>query len=105
VHSASWYSSEYYIAQVEHANGPFNSMSFLGCDPERASCFSWSVDNAGFANEYWGEADGDTWRFTGKQARATIMFSDDGRTQTHHWEFKPEGKWITLCHGVATRIG
>jgi len=79
-------------------------MSFLGWDAARGSYFSWSIDNGGFANDYRVDVAGDTWRFTGNQARAAITFSDDGHTQTHHWEFKPEGEWITLCDRVATRI-
>lgn len=48
--------------------------------------------------------DGNTWTCDGEQERATITFSDDGHTQTHHWEYRPEGDWITLCDRVATRI-
>ncbi len=104
VHSARWYSGEFFILQDEHANGPFDTLSFLGWDPGRDLYFSWTIDNGGFANNYEVDVDGDTWRFTGEQARATITFSDDGRTQTHHWEFKPEGEWVTLCDRVATRV-
>lgn len=104
VHSAHWYSGGFFIVQDEHANGPFDTMSFLGWDPERGRYFSWSIDNGGFANKYQVDVDGATWHFTGEQARATISFSDDGRTQTHHWEFKPEGEWVTLCDRVATRV-
>jgi len=104
VHSAHWNVGEYFIVQEEHANGPFDTMSFLGWDPERQSYFSWSIDNLGFANDYLVNVDKNTWHFTGKHARATVTFSDGGRTQTHHWEFNPDGEWVTLCDRVAKRV-
>lgn len=70
IHTARWHSGPQFVVQDERANGPFDTMSFLGWDQERAS----------------------------------ITFSDDGRTQTHHWEFRPEGEWIALCDRVARRV-
>lgn len=62
------------------------------------------IENHGSAREYLVTVEGDVWTFTGEHERATIAFGDAGRTQTHHWEFRPEGEWITLCDRVATRI-
>ena len=104
VHSARWHSGDFFVVQDERANGPFDTMSFLGWDPDRSTYFSWSIENHGFAREYLVSVDGDTWTFTGDQERATVTFSDEGRTQTHHWEFRPNGEWITLCDRVATRV-
>lgn len=104
VHSARWHSGEYFVVQDERANGAFDTMSFLGWDRERQTYFSWSIENHGFAREYLVSVDGDTWRLSGDQERATITFSDDGRTQTHHWEFRRQGAWIPLCDRVATRV-
>ncbi|NQX14212.1 DUF1579 family protein [Microbacteriaceae bacterium VKM Ac-2855] len=104
VHSARWHSGGYFVVQDERANGPFDTMSFLGWDDDRGTYFSWSIENHGFAREYLVERDADTWRFDGPTERASIVFSDGGRTQTHHWEFKPNGEWITLCDRVATRV-
>jgi hypothetical protein len=92
------------VVQDERANGPFHTRSFLGWDPNRGTYFSWSIENHGFAREYLVAVDGVIWTFTGDQERATITFGDDGRTQTHHWEFRPEGDWITLCDRTATRV-
>lgn len=105
IHSARWHSGEQFVVQDERANGPFDTMSFLGWDAERETYFSWSIENHGFAREYLLSVDEHTWTFSGDQERATITFSEDGRTQTHHWEFRPDGEWITLCDRVATRIG
>lgn len=104
VHTARWHSGDRFVVQDERANGPFDTMSFLGWDQERGTYFSWSIENHGYHREYLLTRDGDTWTFTGAQERATIRFSDGGRTQTHHWEFRPEGEWITLCDRVAHRV-
>lgn len=90
--------------QDEHADGPFDTMSFLGWDPDRETYFSWSIENHGFAREYLLTVDGNTWTFTGDHERATVTFDADRRTQSHHWEFRPEGEWITLCDRVAARV-
>lgn len=104
VHSARWHSGGYFVVQDEHANGPFDTMSFLGWDPDRETYFLWSIENHGFSREYLLSVDGDVWTLTGEHERATITFTDGGRTQTHHWEFDPEGEWITLCDRVASRV-
>lgn len=104
VHSARWHSGGFFVVQDERANGPFDTVSFLGWDPQRGTYFSWSIENHGFSREYRLRQDGNTWRFDGATERATVLFSDDGRTQTHHWEFKPEKDWIPLCDRTASRV-
>lgn len=104
VHSARWHTGNFFIIQDERANGPFDTMSYLGWDAERHAYFSWNIENHGFARQYLLKHNGQTWTLTGDTERAIITFSDDGRTQTHHWEFRPNGQWITLCDRVATRI-
>jgi hypothetical protein len=104
VHNARRHSGDQFVIQDERANGPFHTVSFLGWDQERGTFFSWSVENHGFNREYLVTVDDDTWTLTGGSERATITFSDGGRTQTHHWEFRPNGEWITLCDRVAHRV-
>ncbi|MHA7241544.1 hypothetical protein [Arthrobacter sp. TMS1-12-1] len=104
VHSARWHTGNFFVIQDERANGPFDTMSLLGWDAERHAYFSWNIENHGFARQYLLEHNDQTWTLTGDTERATITFSDDGRTQTHHWEFQPNGQWITLCDRIATRI-
>lgn len=104
VHSARWHSGGFFIVQDERANGPFDTMSFLGWDQERGTYFCWNIENHGFSREYHLDVDGDEWRFTGATERATITFSEEGRVQTHHWELKSDDDWATLCERVATRV-
>ncbi|THG30635.1 DUF1579 family protein [Naasia lichenicola] len=104
IHSARWHVGEFFVLQDERANGPFHTMSFLGWDPDRGGYFSWSVENHGFAHQYSLAKDGLTWTFTGENERATVTFSAHGHQQTHHWEHRPEGEWVTLCERVATRV-
>lgn len=104
IHTARWHTGEQFIIQDERANGPFETMSFLGWDPERETYFSWSIENHGFSREYLVTVDGHVWTLAGDEERATVTFSDDGTTQTHHWEFRPDGEWVTLCDRVATRV-
>lgn len=99
-----WHSGEYFIVQDERANGPFDTMSFVGWDPERGTYFSWSVENHGFSREYLVSVEADTWTFTGDQERATLTFSDEGRTLTHRWEYRPKGEWVALCDRVDSRV-
>jgi hypothetical protein len=58
----------------------------------------------GFYRDYPVTRVGKVWTFSGKTERATITFSDDDRTQTIAWEWKPAGTWLPLCDRVATRI-
>lgn len=104
IHTARLHSGGRFIVQDERASGPFDTLALLGWDTERGTYFSWSIENHGFAREYLLTVDGDEWTYTGEHERAVITFGDEGRTQTHHWEFRPDGEWITLCDRVATRV-
>ena len=104
IHIARWHTGEHFIVQDERANGPFNTMSFLGWDPDRQTYFSWSIENHGFAREYLLTRDGLTWTFAGPSERATVSFSGRGHIQTHHWEQRLADDWIPLCDRVATRV-
>lgn len=104
VHSARWHSGGQFVVQDERASGPFDTMSFLGWDQERGTYFSWSIENHGFNREYLVTVEDRVWTFAGESERATITFDADGRTQTHFWEFRPDGEWIPLCDRVAHRV-
>ena len=54
--------------------------------------------------EYAVSRDGKVWTLSGDTERATITFSDDDRTQTIVWEWKPADRWLPLCDRVAKRI-
>jgi hypothetical protein len=104
VHSARWHSGQFFVVQDEHANGPFDTLSFLGWDAEAERYFSRSIENHGFSRDYTLSVDGATWTFSGNWERATYRFSDSGDTQTIAWERKRGGAWLPLCDRVATRV-
>ncbi|WP_413320157.1 hypothetical protein AA0Z99_05335 [Agrococcus sp. 1P02AA] len=55
----------------------------------------WSADGTA----YGADADGSPWR-----SIHSARWNTGGRTQTHHFEFRPEGEWITLCDRIAHRV-
>lgn len=104
IHTARWHSGEFFVIQDERANGPFDTLSFLGWDPEAGRYFSRSIENHGFARNYTLTVDGDTWTFTGDQERATHTFTESGTRQDIHWERNVDGTWLPLCDRVAHRV-
>jgi|APMI01.1.fsa_nt_gi hypothetical protein len=114
IHTARWYSGEFFVVQDEHANGPFDTLMLLGWDAEEGRYFARTVSNLGFARDYTMEltgsdgsdgADGGlTWRLSGASERATYRFVDDGRNQEISWEWRPDGEWLPLCDRTARRI-
>ena len=71
---------------------------------ETGACFARSFENHGFYRDDPVTRDGKVWTFSGETERATITFSNDDRTQTIAWEWKPDGAWLPFCDRVATRI-
>lgn len=103
-HSARWHSGEFFVVQDEHANGPFDTLGIYGWDAEAGRYFARTFENHGFCRDYTVTVDGDTWTFTGEHERATHTFSEDGRTQTIAWEWRPDDEWLPLCDRVARRV-
>lgn len=103
-HSARWHSGGFFVVQDERANGPFDTLAFLGWDGGAGRYFGRSIENHGFARDYTLTVDGSTWTFAGDHERATCVFDDRGDTQTISWEWRPRGDWLPLCDRVATRI-
>lgn len=104
VHSGRWHSGGYFLIQDEHANGPFDTLSVMGWEPDEQRYFARSFENHGFCRDYTVTVDGDTWTISGEHERATITFGDEGRTQTIAWEWRPRGDWLPLCDRVAKRV-
>lgn len=104
IHSARWYSGNYFIVQDERANGPFNTLSVLGWDIEAERYFARTIENHGFARDYTMTVDGHVWTLTGEHERASFTFSEDGRTQDVSWQWKPASEWLPLCDRTASRI-
>lgn len=76
----------------------------MGVDPKTGAMFARSFENHGFMREYAVARDGKAWSLTGDSERATIVFSEDDRTQTIAWEWRPHGTWLPLCDRVARRV-
>ncbi len=105
-HRAYWHTGAFFLVQDERARPGgevFDTLSVMGVDPETGGYVARAFENHGFYRHYPVARDGNVWTFSGETERATIVFSDDGRTQTITWEWKPDGAWLPLCDRVATR--
>jgi hypothetical protein len=105
-HTAMWHTGKFFLIQDERATtagGPFDTLSVLGVDANTGGYFARAFENHGFYRHYDVAVDGDVWTFTGETERARIEFSDDRRTQTITWEWRPRDQWLPLCDRVATR--
>ena len=106
-HKGYWHTGEFFLVQDERARPGgtvFDTLSVMGVDAENGAWFARSFENHGFYRDYPVTREGKVWTFSGETERATITFSDDDRTQTIAWEWKPQGTWLPLCDRVATRI-
>lgn len=104
IHSAHWYSGNYFVVQDERAKGPFDTLSLLGWDMDAGRYFARTIENHGFARDYTLTVDGRVWTFSGAHERATHRFSEDARTQEIAWEWKRDDTWLPLCDRTAHRV-
>jgi hypothetical protein len=105
-HTGYWHSGEFFLVQDERATTggkPFDTFSVMGVDARSGLYFAWSFENHGFYRQYDVANDGRVWTVTGRSERARIEFSEDGRTQTITWEWRPKDQWLPLCDRVARR--
>lgn len=103
-HTARWHSGKFFLIQEEKANGPFDTHSILGIDARTGQYFASTFENHGFHRHYSVQREGNTWVFTGETERARHVFSEDGNTQTIHWEWKPGEDWLPLCDRLARKV-
>jgi hypothetical protein len=106
-HSAYWHTGGFFLVQDERASvddGPFDTLSILGVDPDTGGGFLRSFENHGFQRCYALRVEGRVWTLDGAQERARIELSADGRTQNIHWEWRPQDGWLPLCDRVAVRV-
>ena len=105
-HTARWHTGEFFIVQDERAivgGAPFDTLCVLGVDQATGHHFARTFENHGFHRHYDVIVDGRVWTFTGLRERAHVELSDDGRTQTITWEWRPHDRWLPLCDRVARR--
>ncbi|RYG35331.1 MAG: DUF1579 domain-containing protein [Burkholderiales bacterium] len=106
-HTAHWHTGEFFLIQDERAivgGKAFDTLGYMGVDPATGRYFSQSIENHGFERRYEMSVNGNVWKMSGEHERATITFSQDGRTQDIKWEWKPSGVWLPLCDRTAHRI-
>ena len=104
-HTGRWYTGEFFLVQDEKAlpgSAEFDTLSVMGIDPTTGNYFVRSFENHGFYRHYDLTVNGDRWEISGEHERATTIFSNDNRTQTIAWEWKPEDTWLPLCVRTAT---
>jgi hypothetical protein len=105
-HVGHWHTGEFFLIQDEKARvggKPFDTLSIMGVDARTGRCFARSFENHGFYRHYDVEVAGRIWRLIGDTERARLEFSEDGRTQTIVWEWKPADTWLPLCDRKAVR--
>jgi hypothetical protein len=77
----------------------------MGVDVGSGEYFAKNFENHGFDRHYDVAVDGRAWSLRGVTERAHIEVSEDGRTQTIVWEWRPRNLWLPLCDRTALRIG
>ena len=105
-HIGKWHTGEFFLIQDERAvvgGQPFDTLSVMGVDAKTGHHFARTFENHGFYRHYDVLVDGRVWTVTGERERARIAFSEDGRTQTITWEWRPADRWLPLCDRVARR--
>ena len=105
-HTGKWHAGEFFLIQDEQAvvgSTSLHTLSVMGVDERTGHHFARTFENHGFYRHYDLRVNGGIWTLTGERERARIQFSEDGRTQTINWEWRPEDRWLPLCDRVARR--
>ena len=102
-----WHAGKFFIVQREDARiglGTLITHSVIGYDEPSGGYVAHAFENHGFYRRYTVRVDGRIWTFSGDTERARIEFSEDGRTQTVTWEWRPlDDEWLPLCDRVNVR--
>ena len=83
---------------------PLDTLKVMGVDPANGRYFARWFENHGYYRHYDVDVAGSVWTLSGKTERARISFSEDKRTQTITWEWRPEDGWLPLCDQIARRV-
>ena len=82
----------------------FQGAEIMGDDEAEGRYFTRMFDSAGHHPNYCANANGDIWKFTKAQSRATVTVAEGGDKMTVNREWKNGGKkWLPLCDRVALR--
>ncbi len=107
-HRCYWHTGRFFLIQDEKAlpgGETFDTLTVMGVDVDSGEYFARNFENHGFYRKYDVTVDDRVWSIRGATERAQIEFSEDGRTQTIVWEWKPRDRWLPLCDRTARRIG
>ncbi len=110
VHTTRWHTGGFFLVQDERARiggaagTVFDTLSWLGVEPDGEGYFAWTIDNSGYRRRYALARDGATWSLSGETERATTVFSDDLQRQSITWEWRVDGQWRPLCDRVAEKV-
>ena len=86
-------------------NRESQGIEIIGYDPGADVYQAHFFDSDGWARIYQARARDRVWTFSGTRERCSIMFDDDGRTMTAHWDRSPDGvAWEGLCDVTSTRV-
>lgn len=106
-HSAHWHTGDFFLIQDERArvdDTAFDTLSVMGVEPGDKGYFARTFENHGFYRHYSLSIVDRTWLLKGETERARTVFDADGNTQTIHWEWLRDGKWLPLCDRIAKRV-
>jgi len=106
-HTGAWHTGEFFLIQDERAvvgGKQFDTISIMGVDAATGEYFAHGFENNGFERRYAVKVEGRVWTLSGEFERATIAFSENGRSQDIVWEWKPGKAWLPLCDRTATRV-
>jgi hypothetical protein len=80
-------------------------IEIIGYDPGTDTYQAHFFDSDGWARIYQARARDRVWTFSGARERCSILFADDGRTMTAHWDRTADGvSWEALCDVTSRRV-
>ena len=101
--SYEWLPGGFFVLRSWDAQS-FKGTEIMGNDEAEGGYFTRMFDNAGRHPNYSASVDGDIWKFTEAQSRATVTIQEGGDKMIFNWKWKNGGKkWLPLCDRVAVR--
>jgi hypothetical protein len=103
-----WHPGGFFLVQHEHAqtgSGTLITHAIVGFDASAGHYVSHAVENHGHYRRYVIHVVDRVWTLTAELERARIEFSEDLRTQSVVWEWRPFGdEWLPLCERTNVRV-
>ena len=104
-----WFPGSFFMVQSGtlqiNDEKPAPHMWILGYDAPNECYFVHAFDSLGDFRVYRLTVRDRTWTYVGEWERATLTFSEDGRSYTAHWEQTKDGsQWQVLCDITGNRV-